>query len=142
MIAHVTPESQFGLDQFDDRTVTILIVDEDIEQALSLSRRLTTQGFITVTADRGLLALGIAQADPPDLILLDIGLPDMDGLEVCRDLADSPLTCRIPIILLSGADRTGLLREARLAGSTFFLRKPYDPNVLLTLIDASLRGCR
>lgn len=142
MIAHVTPESQFGLAPFEDRTVTILIVDDDVEQAFSLSRRLSTQGFITVMADRGLLALGIAQADPPDLILLDTRLPDVDGLEVCRDLADSPLTCHIPIILLSAMDRPGIVREARLAGSTFFLHQPYDPNVLLTLIDAALGGCR
>lgn len=138
MIAHALPEGKFELAPYGDCTQTILIVDDDLDQAQRLSRRLSTQGYVTVTAQRGLLALGIAQADPPDLILLDLRLPDMDGLEVCRDLTDSPVTCHIPIIVLAGLDRPGLLRQARAAGCTFFLHKPYDPNVLLALIDVSL----
>jgi CheY-like chemotaxis protein len=138
MIAHVVPEGKFELAPFEECTRTILIVDDDVDQASRLSRRLSDQGFVTVTAHRGLLALGIAQADPPDLILLDLRLPDMDGLELCRSLADSPVTCHIPIILLAGSDRPGLVRQARSAGCAYFLSKPYDPNVLLTLIDVSL----
>jgi CheY-like chemotaxis protein len=142
MIAHVLPEAAFELALQGDVTRTILIVDHDQEQASRLSRRLSDQGYVTVNVQRGLLALGIAQADPPDLILLDPHLPDMNGLEVCRDLSDSPLTCHIPIILLAGLEHPVPVRQARAAGCTFFLHKPYDPNVLLTLIDASLSSVR
>jgi DNA-binding response OmpR family regulator len=138
MTTHVTPDTQCGLSPHEDGTHTILIVDRDVDQAFCLSRRLSTQGFITVTADRGLLAMGIAQAETPDLILLDVSLPDRDGLDVCRDLTDSPVTCHIPIIVLSDLAHPNMVRLARSAGCEFFLRKPYDPNVLLTLIEATL----
>jgi CheY-like chemotaxis protein len=142
MIAHVLPEAKFELAPYEDCTRTILIVDHDQEQASRLSRRLCDEGYVTVNVQRGLLALGIAQADPPDLILLDLHLPDMNGLEVCRDLSDSPLTCHIPIIFTAGLSHPVPVRQARAAGCAFFLHKPYDPNVLLTLIDASLSSLR
>lgn len=142
MIAHVSPETQPGRRASENAPRTVLIVDRDREQAFCLSRRLTTQGFITMTADRGLLAMGIAQAETPDLILLDVSLPDRDGLEVCRDLTDSPVTCHIPVIVLGDVAHPGAIRLARSAGCRFYLLKPYDPNVLLTLIEATLGSGR
>ena len=138
MISHAIPEVEDAPLDVAEQSRTILIVDDDADQAFCLARRLESQGFLTVTAHRGLLGLGLAQADRPDLILLDVRLPDIDGLEVCRGLADSPVTCHIPVIIVSGMERNDIVRRARAAGCAFFIRKPYDPNALLTLIQASM----
>jgi CheY-like chemotaxis protein len=113
---------------------TILIVDDDEVVADVLSRRLQQQGFDTVTADTGAAGLAVARSEAPALIVLDVRLPDTDGFSLCQQLVDSPVTCGIPIIVLSGMERPDIVRRSRAAGCSFFLRKPYDPNVLLVLI--------
>jgi two-component system, OmpR family, alkaline phosphatase synthesis response regulator PhoP len=90
-------------------------------------------------AHEGRSGLSLARQRRPDLVLLDLGLPDVHGLEVCEQLVDSPETCGIPIIIVSGLDEPDVVRSARSAGCEYFLRKPYDPNALLTLIQHALR---
>jgi CheY-like chemotaxis protein len=113
---------------------TILIVDDDEALAEALSRRLKQQGFDTLTADCGRAGLAQAKSDRPSLIVLDVRLPDIDGLAICQQLADSPETCGIPVIILSGMARPDIIRRSRAAGCTYFVRKPYDPNAMLVLI--------
>ena len=113
---------------------TILIIDDDEAMTDVLSRRLGQQGFDTLTADTGASGLSIAQSHTPALILLDVRLPDTDGFTLCQRLVDSPDTCDIPVIVLSGMERPDIVRRSRAAGCSFFVRKPYDPNVLLVLI--------
>jgi DNA-binding response OmpR family regulator len=116
------------------RRHTILIVDDDEALADALSRRLRQQGFDTLTADCGRAGLAQAKVDRPSLIVLDVRLPDIDGLSICQQLADSPATCGIPVIILSGMARPDIIRRSRAAGCTYFVRKPYDPNAMLVLI--------
>ncbi|NLE37003.1 MAG: response regulator [Pirellulaceae bacterium] len=113
---------------------TVLVIDDDEAMADVLSRRLEQQGFASKTADSGARGLAIARADRPDLILLDLRLPDKDGFTICEELADSSETCCIPVIILSGLESPDIIRRARAAGCHFFVRKPYDPNALLVLI--------
>ena len=113
---------------------SILIVDDDQALAEVLSRRLRQQGFDTSLADSGLEGLAKARSDRPALIVLDLRLPDADGFTICEQLADSPDTCDIPVIILSGMERPDVLRRSRAAGGHYFVRKPYDPNALLVLI--------
>lgn len=111
----------------------ILIVDDDRDQADALAYSLRKQGFDVIlahTAQAGRLA---AELHIPSLIIMDIRLPDGDGLTVCQHLADDPTTCQIPVIILSGMEGPDIVRNARAAGCLFFLRKPYDPNALLLL---------
>ncbi|MHB8970415.1 MAG: response regulator [Pirellulaceae bacterium] len=122
-----------------DRKQSILIVDDDRSQVEALALRLQRQGFVTVLAHEGLRGLCLAREHRPDLVLLDLRLPDVDGFEVCGKLVDSPDTCHIPIIIVSGADEPDIVRSARAAGCEYFIGKPYDPNVLLTLIELALR---
>ena len=103
-----------------------------------LSRRLGQQGFATRTAESGTEGLALARSAHPDLILLDLRLPDTDGFAICEELADSPETCTIPIIILSGLEQPDIIRRSRLAGCHYFVRKPYDPNALLVLIRHAL----
>lgn len=112
----------------------ILIIDEEISSVALLMRRLQRQGFETLTADSGVMGLDLARLARPSLILLDLRLPDADGFTVCQKLVDSPETCGIPIIILSGMEHPEILRRCRAAGCHFYVRKPYDPNALLVLI--------
>ena len=122
-----------------DRRYSILIVDDDQTQVEVLTHRLQKQGFTTVHAFEGRIGLEKAREHQPDLVLLDLRLPDLDGFSVCEELVDSPDTCDIPIIIVSGSDRPDVVRSSRAAGCNFFVRKPYDPNVLLTLIEHALK---
>lgn len=118
----------------------VLIIDDDESMAQVLSERLKRQYFRVIAATTGAAGLAAARCERPDLVLLDLGLPDRDGLAVCRELADSTETCHIPVIVLSGREGADLVRRCRAAGSCYFLRKPYDPNALLLLIRDALAG--
>jgi CheY-like chemotaxis protein len=113
---------------------SILIIDDDEALSDVLSRRLRQQGFDALTADSGQCGLARAKADQPSLILLDLRLPDADGITICEQLADDLETCAIPVIILTGMERPDILRRCRAAGCHYYLRKPYDPNALLILI--------
>lgn len=113
---------------------TVLIIDDDDGLSDVLSHSLKQQGFKTVAAYSGNSGLKKAKTQPPAAIILDLGLPDADGLSICSQLADAPETCATPIIVLSGKDEPGLVRRCRAAGCHYYLRKPYDPNALLVLI--------
>ena len=117
---------------------SILIVEDDAAMADVLSVRLDRQGFATLIAESGQSALKSLRAQKPDLILLDLRLPDMDGFELCQELVDDEETCEIPVIILSGLERPDIIRRSRAAGCHYFVRKPYDPNALLTLIQQAI----
>ena len=116
------------------RQPLVLIVDDDDALTDVLSLRLKKVGFETRIASCGQSALSMARNQRPGVILLDVRLPDVDGLELCQQLGDDPATADIPVIILSGLERPDIIRSARAAGGCFFLRKPYDPNALLILI--------
>ena len=118
----------------------ILIVDDDPQQVEVLSYRLGKLGYRTLTAHRGTDAVHLAQSSRPHLVLLDVGLPDVDGLEVCQQLTDNETTCGIPVIVLSGLESPDIVRRSRGAGCQYYLCKPYDPNALLVLVENALDG--
>ncbi len=84
----------------------------------------------------------MAREQQPDCILLDLGLPDVDGFELCQQLVDSEATCDIPVIVVSGMDRPNIIRRCRAAGCHYYVRKPYDPNALLALIHRAIGEAR
>lgn len=116
----------------------ILIVEDDPDQVEALSFRLRQQGYSVFNALNGADGIQRAQDEHPDLVLLDLSLPDQEGLDVCAKLADDPDTCGTPVIVVSGQGRPNIVRETRAAGCEFYVRKPYDPNALLTLIEAAI----
>jgi len=117
----------------------ILIVDDDQDQAETLAHCLHQQGFDAIVTLEGVPGLEWAVRNHPDLVLLDLRLPDASGLNICERLVDSPETCDIPVIIVSGLEREDIVRCCRAAGCRYFVRKPYDPNALLTLIEHALR---
>lgn len=118
---------------------TILIVEDDEAQILPLEYRLRKQGYQVTTALSAAEAREVATRQRPDLVLLDLRLPDQDGFGLCAQLADHPSTCGVPIIVVSAMESPDIVRQARSAGGSYYVRKPYDPNVLLTLIEQALR---
>jgi CheY-like chemotaxis protein len=117
---------------------SVLIVDDDEATVDVLSMRLSRQGFETTTADNGRLALTLARSEKPSVILLDLRLPDMDGFELCQELVDDEATSDIPVIIVSGLERPDIIRRSRAAGCHYYVRKPYDPNALLILIQQAI----
>jgi len=87
------------------------------------------------TAEQG---LDIATAHPPDLILLDINLPGMNGFEALRHLQDNPVTCAIPVIAISANAMERDVKKGLAAGFTEYLTKPLDVPKLLALLDTLL----
>lgn len=128
-----------ALDESLARAVRILIVEDDADQREWLEYRFRLLGFDTFLAGTGGEGLHLARRHRPHVVVLDARLPDQDGLEVCRRLADDSTTGDIPVILVSGLDRPDIVRTARHAGCRFFLHKPYDPNALLALVECSLQ---
>jgi DNA-binding response OmpR family regulator len=116
----------------------ILIVDDDDAMVDLLGQRLGRQGFEVLVASSGEEGLATARQRRPDLVVLDLRLPDADGFSICQELADSIETCSIPVIILSGMERPDIIRRSRAAGCQYFVRKPYDPNALLILVEHAI----
>ena len=118
-------------------TKILLIEDNEMNRDM-LSRRLAKRGFEVVVALDGASAAALAAAERPDLILMDLSLPDMDGCEVTRLVRAEPATASIPIIALTAhAMETDRIRALD-AGCQDFDTKPVDLARLLAKIDALL----
>ena len=129
-------------EQLDARQRTVLIIDDDQDQSQVLAWRLQSQGFETLTAAVGRRGLILAKSERPDVVLLDLELPDIDGLKVCEQLTDGEATSGIPVVIISGQERADIVRQARVAGCHFYLRKPYDPNVVLMVVEQAIARSR
>lgn len=125
--------------QIEEVKPRILLIDDDRDQVEVLRYHLSRQGFEVRSAYSGGEGLRQLKREIPNLVLLDIDLPDATGLELCELICDDPETCQIPVIFVSGAEQPDILRRARAAGCAFYMRKPYDPNALLVVIQQTLR---
>jgi CheY-like chemotaxis protein len=132
-----------------DEKQRILVVDDNRALLLVAQRVLQKVGFDVLTASDGLDGLEKAQAEKPDLIILDISMPVMDGYEVCRKLKSDPGTAYIPIIILSAkgeidekrtAPAVGLkeVYSAYNLGANNFLTKPVTADALLDAVKKEL----
>jgi diguanylate cyclase (GGDEF)-like protein len=104
----------------------ILIVDDTLENLKILFQVLTKQGYEVRAVKNGTMALQAAQTMPPDLILLDIKMPDVDGYEICRRLKTDRLTCDIPVIFISALNEALDKLKAFKAGGADYITKPFQ----------------
>lgn len=118
---------------------TILIVDDELESRKLLELMLRADGYRTLTAVDGHAALNLISEQKPDLILLDILMPGMDGLEVARILKANPATTNIPIILLTVQVDSRMRLAGLSAGAEEFLTKPLDRSELSLRVRKVLR---
>lgn len=114
---------------------TLLIVEDNELNRDMLSRRLTRRGYLTVIATNGAEAVSAAELDAPDLILMDMSLPVLDGWEATRRIKGDPRTAEIPIIALTAHAMAGDEARAREAGCDDFDTKPVDLERLLGKIE-------
>jgi two-component system NarL family sensor kinase len=121
---------------------TILIVDDIPENLQLLAGMLSEQGYIVRLAPDGQLALQFVQVSPPDLILLDILMPDMDGYEVCKELKTSPTTQCIPVIFISALHEVFDKVKAFSVGGVDYITKPFEVREVLARVENQLRLSR
>jgi DNA-binding response OmpR family regulator len=115
----------------------VLLVEDDRDIAEPLARALGREGYEVSEAGDGRVALDGVLAAPPDLIILDIGLPGIDGLEVCRHVRD--LHPRLPILMLTARDGELETVAGLDAGADDYVTKPFRLSVLLARVRAMLR---
>jgi CheY-like chemotaxis protein len=120
--------------------VTILLVEDNEASRDALSRRLGRHGYHVMLAVDGLQAVTVARASLPDLILMDLGLPVLDGWDATRQLKSDASTKHIPIIVLSAHAMTNDRDRALAAGGDDFDTKPIRFQILLEKIEWLLAG--
>ena len=118
----------------------ILYVEDDEDNAYMMSKRLAQRGFDVVLARDGEAAVPEAERERPDLVLMDLGLPGLDGWEVTRRLKANPDTATIPIIAVSSHAMKGDREKALEAGCDDYDTKPIEFERLLEKINALLPG--
>ena len=117
----------------------ILIVDDAPDNLGSLRSIMLREGYQTFVATSGERALDIAQRIKPDLVLLDVVMPGIDGLETCRRLKDHPLTARIPVIFISARDATDDIVAGFDIGASDYIPKPLRMEEVCARVRAQLR---
>lgn len=126
----------------DDASPTVLLVDDE-EDILSLLRyNLEKEGFGTLLARDGISALNAARSAEPDLIILDIMMPRMDGIEVCRRLRQDAHLRTIPVLMLTARTEEEDQIEGLDAGADMYLQKPVSVSVVVSQSKALLRSAR
>ncbi len=116
----------------------ILVVDDRPENVRVLSSTLGELGYEIIPAPDGPTALKRLQLRPPDLVLLDLLMPGMDGCEVCRRIREMPEHADIPVIFLSAADEKGMIVKALDSGAMDFVTKPFHPAELVRRVQTHL----
>ena len=121
------------------RPARVLIVDDERQNRVLLERLLQPEGFETLTAADGEAALSAVAAHAPDLVLLDVMLPGVDGIEVCRRMKHDPATRLIPVVLVTGLDARPHRIRGIEAGADDFLCKPFDQGELRARVRSLVR---
>ncbi len=118
-------------------TLTILLVDDEPapHTMLRMIFQLKRPQWTILTAERGQAALDIAAQQPPDFTLLDISMPDMDGLETCRRMREMPSMAVAPIVIFTALETLERRERAKAVGATDFWVKPFQPAEFIPAIE-------
>lgn len=107
---------------------TVLVIDDQDDERAIQSAMLGHLGYRVLEAAGGAAGLQTAAENPPDLIILDVAMPQMDGFSVCRKIRADPQTARIPVLFYTASVMGDLEAQAREAGANGILTKPIDPH--------------
>jgi nitrogen regulation protein NR(I) len=118
----------------------ILIVDDEQSVLAAFEELLTEQGHVAITAKRGDLALARVESDEPDLVILDVQMPGMSGLEAFQRIRQR--SAKLPVIIMTGHGTTESAIEATKLGAFDYLLKPVDPESMLRIVAQALEGVR
>ena len=119
---------------------TVLVIEDDVHIRALLRAILAGRGYEVIEAADGWAGIARARAQRPDAILLDLGLPYMDGLDVLDALKDDDDTWPIPVIVVTANGRASMAGTALDAGAHDFVRKPFDNEELCARVDAAVRA--
>jgi DNA-binding response OmpR family regulator len=117
-----------------DRKKKILAVDDESDLLLIIKTALFSEGYDVSTATNGPDALALAQENVPDLIVLDIMMPEMNGFEVLQHLRENPKTESVPVIMLTGLSEKDKIRQALDSGINYYIVKPFEFHDLISKI--------
>jgi adenylate cyclase len=121
------------------KTAKILVVDDTPKNVKLLADILTVKGYAVVTASAGAEALKQVEAEKPDLVLLDVVMPEMSGYEVCRKIRENPATGILPVVMVTALDPSEERIKGLDAGADDFLTKPINQPELLARVRSLLR---
>jgi len=124
----------------DRRQPCVLIVEDQDDLRRLYARHLSTSGFHVIEAANGAEAIERASSGNPDVVLMDLSLPVMDGWEATRKLKADARTSHIPVVALTAHDGAGELERATSAGCNWFVPKPCSPDALITEVRRVLSG--
>ena len=116
----------------------ILITEDDPSFMRFLAYLLGKEGYEVISASNGLEGLVKAQEEKPDILILDVMLPGMDGFEVCSRLRSEPQTARLPILMLSAKGQDADRATGLKVGADVYLNKPVERSLLLSTIESLL----
>jgi DNA-binding response OmpR family regulator len=118
----------------------VLIADDDADILALVAFRLERSGYEVLLATDGEEALRLAFEESPDLAVLDVMMPKMDGYEVTRRIRDNEATSRLPVILLTARAQQSDVDQGMLAGADDYVKKPFSPQELRARVQAVLEG--
>ncbi len=113
---------------------SILIVDDSQIERSRLDKLLKGAGYTTRTAENGRLALDAVSAGKPDLILMDVNMPEMDGFAATRALRADPETKEIPVVLVTSKDQKADKAWGKMLGAKGYITKPYSDEDVLSVV--------
>ena len=119
--------------------MTILVVDDELPIIELIQYNLKKEGFAVLTAEKGAQALELARSEKPDLIILDLMLPDMGGFDICRILRNDTSTAHIPIIMVTAKTSDSDIVSGLELGADDYITKPFSPKVLVARVKSVLR---
>ena len=114
----------------------ILIVDDEPNLVKILESRLKSNGYEVISAFDGQQGLDRVRQDKPDLVILDLMLPQLHGYEVCKQLRADTVHKDIPIVMLTASGKAGDIQEGLNLGANAYIAKPFKPEALLGIIKA------
>ena len=122
-----------------DETRTILVVDDFDDTRLLLRTWLKRKGFRVIEAENGKQAVAVAQAQSPDFIIMDVEMPELDGLAATRQIRAMKQFARVPIVAVSAYGADQYRAQALEAGCDEYVSTPFDPDALEDLIRSLIR---
>jgi DNA-binding NtrC family response regulator len=140
--AAVSPDELGSGDAAANHPPSVLIVDDNPANLDLLTRVLEPEGYQILVAQTGEAAIDLAARATPDVILLDVMLPGVDGYETCRRLRAGPRTASVPVLFISARNDTSSVVEGFGAGAVDYLAKPFQPEEVLSRVSTHLRLSR
>ena len=116
----------------------ILIVDDEADLVGILEVQLQSMGYSTITAEDGEVGIEMVKLETPDIILLDVMMPKLDGYQVCKLLKNDQTYAHIPIIMLTARAQAQDIQKGKDAGANDYMTKPFDNKILMEKIQKLL----